>query len=206
MPHPAKRRFQITDAIVLIAATAGGLAAFRFWMSSTEHSLARFWPSKKDTLLEAVTSMAFLVIPSLSIMLFSWTAAILWLRLRVVRPRRRHLWCQPGFLACVATGFTFASRGAAAAWFIIGNFLMASPSERLPITLGNIALRFTYSVISFRSLAPAEVGAAILLIWLVTWAGGRCRSEPSWVDRSGRVLGAAWICHALISVSAEYFL
>ena len=46
----------------------------------------------------------------------------------------------------------------------------------------------------------ADVEGAILLIWLVTWASGRCWPVPNWIDRAGRVLGGAWVALSLLDV------
>ncbi len=199
-----KRRFQITDAIVLVAATGCGLAGCRFWMWSSKIDLDNFWPTENEPLLEAIWSIALGLIPIESIMLLSWTMAILLLRLRPARPRRRHLWCQPGFLACVATILVFAWKGAGVGLYIVGQVLTANPAKFSEITFGDIIYDLTFMLISFPLDTQADVGAAILLIWLVTWASGRCRPEPSWVDRAGRVLGAIWVCTALFAVPAIY--
>jgi hypothetical protein len=53
------------------------------------------------------------------------------------------------------------------------------------------------------NIVETDVGAAVLLVWLVTWASGRCRPEPSWLDRAGRILGAAWVCIALFDLAAS---
>ena len=199
-----KRRFQITDAIVLVAATGCGLAGCRFWMWSSNIDLESFRPGENEPLLEAIWSIALGLVPIESIMLLCWTMAILLLRLRPARPRRRHLWCQPGFLACVAAIFVFAWKGAGASLYIAGQVLTANPAKLSRITFGQIVHDLAFMLISFPLDTQADVGAAILLIWLVTWAGGRCRPEPSWVDRSGRVLGAIWVCTTLFAVPAMY--
>jgi hypothetical protein len=47
-----------------------------------------------------------------------------------------------------------------------------------------------------------DVDSPVPLIWLVTWASGRCWPEPTSVDRTGRVLGAAWVCITLFDLAA----
>jgi hypothetical protein len=201
------RRFQMTDAIVLIAATACGLAGCRFVKWSTKSGLDDILlAAKNEPLLEASRILALALIPIESIMLLSWTMAILLLRLRSAHPRRRVLWCQPGFLACVAAVFVFACKGADAVLNHAADISKAGPdlffqSRNVPsfnFVLNDVLL----SLFNFSSRIQVDISEAILLIWLVACAGGRCRPEPSWIDRSGRVLGAIWLCAALVAVSA----
>lgn len=37
------------------------------------------------------------------------------------------------------------------------------------------------------------VGAAVLGAWSLMAASGRWKTQPSWIDRAGRVLGLVWI-------------
>jgi hypothetical protein len=201
------RRFQMTDAIVLVAATACGLAGCRFVMWSTKSGLDDIFSALPDeTLLQTSRIVALGLIPIESIMLLSWTTAILLLRLGPVRPRQRALWCQPGFLACVATVFVFACKGAEAVLNHTGDILKAGPdmffqTKNVP-SFTFIINDVLVSLFNFASRIQVDVSEAILLVWLVVCAGGRCRPEPSWIDRSGRVLGALWVCTALVFVSA----
>ncbi len=207
MRHRINRRFQLTDAIVLVAATACGLAGCRFVMWSTEAALDDILlAAKGEPLLEASRIMALASIPIESIMLLSWTMAILLLRLRPGRPRRRLLWCQPGFLACVAAVFVFACKGAEAVLNHAAAILEAGPdmffqARNVP-SFDYILNSILLSLFNFSSRIQVDISEAILLIWLVVCAGGRCRPEPSWIDRAGRVLGAIWVCTALVAVSA----
>ena len=41
--------------------------------------------------------------------------------------------------------------------------------------------------------------------WMVLALGGRWRSEPSWIDRTGRVTGIVWIAVTAVHWS-KYFL
>ena len=47
---------------------------------------------------------------------------------------------------------------------------------------------------------PAQVYAApaVLLVLLVTLAGGRCCPEPSWIDRTGRAVGVLWLLLSML--------
>jgi hypothetical protein len=56
--------------------------------------------------------------------------------------------------------------------------------------LGQIALDLDPE--SWRAI-PSEIGCAVAAAWIVQATGGRWRSEPSWIDRMGRILGIYWI-------------
>src|SRR5262249_13887773 len=127
-------------------------------------------------------------------LLACWTAALLVTRLRAPWPPRRHVWHQPGFLACVAVSFAIA-------WTIVADVVGI-----LAGFLQNRALwghfRYEDSVYpTVRKLyfySHDGIAGAVLLVWLVTWAGGRSRAEPSWVDRCGRLVGVLWVATWLL--------
>jgi hypothetical protein len=132
----------------------------------------------------------------LPVLLLCWTVSVLMLRLLVLHPPRRHLWCQPGFLACVAVVFVFA-------WKVLGfGILFAAEIATAGLaSLSHTTFSELLSELTSVLLTPGRnVGGAVLLVWLVSWASGRCRPEPSWIDRTGRVLGAAWVCISLLGV------
>ncbi len=91
MNRPDRRTFKITDAMVLIAATAVGLA------------LARgAYPY--DLLRPRVGSyLSWLLNGPSSCLVAAWAMAVVVLRLRRPRPPRRRLVRQPGFVAGVAS-------------------------------------------------------------------------------------------------------
>jgi hypothetical protein len=201
------RRFQVTDAIVLIAATACGLAGCRFVMWRTRSNLEDIPLAARDMpLLEASRVIALTLIPIASIMLLSWSMAILLLRLRSACPRRRVLWCQPGILACVAAIFVFACEATIAVldqapdiWKAgLDMFFQTRDVPSFDYILNGVLISLFY----YEPRIEMDISAAILLLWLVACAGGRCRPEPSWIDRSGRALGALWVCAALVAVAA----
>ena len=45
----------------------------------------------------------------------------------------------------------------------------------------------------FPLLVSASIGIAVFVAWSVRWANRRWCPEPSWLDRSGRLVGAYWI-------------
>ena len=43
-------------------------------------------------------------------------------------------------------------------------------------------------------------GFAVACVWIVLWLSGVWRAEPSWIDRTGRVLGIYWVSNCIIAV------
>ena len=196
------RSFRISDALVLVAATGIGLAGCRFWFWASKSGWRDLLDTADNPLLIGLWIAALRAVPVLSILLLNWTTAVLLLRLRAPRPRRRHLWCQPGFLACVAAIFVFVWKGVALGLLVASTALTPSPTQHLKIDYGDLFIEIAFMQFSVHFAPQANVGAAVLLVWLVTWASGRCRPEPSWVDRSGRLLGVAWVGISLLAFFA----
>ena len=40
---------------------------------------------------------------------------------------------------------------------------------------------------------PLEIGCAVTVAWFIQAVSGRWQSEPSWIDRMGRILGVFWV-------------
>ncbi len=206
MPSQINRSFQIIDAIVLVAATGFGLAGCRFWLWASKTDWDYYWPTVNEPMLVSLWQAALGAIPIASILLLSWTMAVLLLRLRGTRPSRRHLWCQPGFLACVAAFFVFAWKSVSVVLIAAAEALSASPGQLSKLNYGDLVSELALRQLVPNFGPPVNVGAVVLLLWLVIWASGRCRPEPSWVDRSGRVLGAVWMCVAVLEVFAAGYV
>jgi hypothetical protein len=196
------RSLRIGDTLVLVAATGLGLAGSQFWLSAEHLVWSDLWPRDSHSALVSLWIATLRSVTVLPVLLLCWTSSVLLLRLLAPHPPRRHLWCQPGFLACVAVVFVFA-------WKVVA-FVALLAVEIATAGLANLSHSSFSDVLSeliLRLLDPqgyvgpqGNVGGAILLVWLVSWASGRCRSEPSWVDRAGRVLGAMWVCVSLLGV------
>jgi hypothetical protein len=187
---------------MLVAATGIGLAGCRWWLGATRSGWGDLWPSGDQSLLTRLWIAVLGAIPVSSILLLSWSTAILLVRLRSGRPRRRHLWCQPGFLACFAAVFAYAWKSVGLALLLGVEFLSATPAQLSTVDYGQVASQFILMLLGSPFGPQANVGGVILLLWLVTCASGRCRPEPSWVDRAGRVLGSLWVCLSLVSLCA----
>jgi hypothetical protein len=174
MSASPKRRFTLIDAMILIAATALGLA-LDLWMrrkpvfSRVPHTA---WLSSLYYALEPWLSTGGCVA------LF-WTLAVLPLRLRKPRPTRRRLWRQPGVIACSAAGL-------AALLSVVSSI----PEGLGPPNLGE-DWSFWYGL-AVAATASGANGPAIAVAWTVLTLSGAWRAEASWIDRLGRGLGVIW--------------
>jgi hypothetical protein len=106
--------------------------------------------------------------------------ALIPLRLMKPRPPWRRVRRQPGFIACAAVAFGVVHR---ALYFGVIRFWQP-------------AFWANYNVLSL--IASASIGWIIISAWFVLAVSGSWRPEPSWIDRSGRVLAIAWIVRYLI--------
>lgn len=193
MPTHSERRFRVTDCLLLIAATAVGLGMSRAILSP-EMTLPRVWESASKglqggwSLLFLAQLTAELMTVSLIPSLGAWTLGCLVLRLMRPRPPWRRCSRQPGGMACliamaavaVSTALSVTARGLSSERYDDEAWL------GWQIMIGSIA-----------------VGVAIFWCWATLLLSGRWRSEPSWVDRLGRLLGGLWLVVTLIYAYAN---
>jgi hypothetical protein len=165
------RRFALSDALVLVAATAAGLVPARSlsFLSSTRRATLFAGSRFNITLKEGMV----LVLP----VLLAWTVAVLILSLHRPGPSWRRVGKGPGFVAAVAVLLGLAQlasefvpvQWSARAW---------PDAERYAVLLPALANR----------AGPPLVGAWVALALAGLWRPGR-----TWVERFGRWLGAAWL-------------
>jgi len=181
------RRITLFDLMILVAATAIGLALVQFGWPRKAAGASIFtwavWPSYSGYPSKTwVLPIAERVAPFLPC-LVGWTGAFLVIRLRGPRPRRRRLIAQPGLVAAVAalSVLTIESILLIGSAKFDGRFNWSSPSS--------INLFIVNGVV----LLAHHAGWAVLVSWLTLILIGQWRPERSWVDRGGRVLGCTWI-------------
>jgi hypothetical protein len=165
------RSITVLDLLILIAATGAGLGAIRALSPDFDFYASPYSPIPPATLLEwgwiTASFRAFYISPLLA----AWSLGLVALRLRQPRPDLRSLASQPGW-----------SASCAAAVGVVAGAVMAA-----------IGVYGRYGIQSFFDLVPYPVGVAVGAVWLHLAATGHWRPEPSWIDRAGRVLGAAWL-------------
>jgi hypothetical protein len=171
------RRFTLLDAMILVAGTALGLGLTR--SLSSERLLLPFdpigplssrWGSSwtgrdwSSWAVETVLYRFYYLMP----LLFSLTVTLTVLRLRPPRLRLARLMRLPSVVAGVTA---------------ISVLVLSLPLMAL----------WQGSTLPVQFILAQTVACAVGSAWLVLLFGGRWRGDSGWIDRLGRLLGAAWI-------------
>ena len=196
MQRTPPRRFTLVDAMVLIAATAVAFAWPREIQGGRIFDLINLFaraPGGRPGADEFLTQIARLMVVPTPLAL-SWGLALIALRLSQPRPDSRRLSCQPGMIACCAASSVYAME-------LVGLSIACLLSSRrqgprFPVTVASMIGHVDFLIEISTVGAP---GFAILTCWATLAIGRRWRTEPDWIDRTGRLLGAWWI--ALIPVN-----
>jgi len=181
-PTVAPRRFGIADALILVAATAAGLAASRGIDARLTEGDA-IWSRAIDLPQWARMYWGVMAMP----MAAAWSLAALDLRRRRPHPSPPRLSRQPGWAATLAA--TLA--------------LLIAPAGTLGLALTTMGVdplddpTFLAIRLFYRATAFASVSVAVA--WIALATSGRWRAEPTWIDRLGRLLGVYWIASIPIS-------
>jgi hypothetical protein len=135
-----------------------------------------------------------------------WSIGLFVLSLRRPRPRLRRLARQPGFVACGAVTLVAAIR--LLGFFTLLARTIGNPRTFLTLSLGVLnAFSVTGSYNSAYFAASAfGLSVAVAAAWLLLSVSGRWRSEPAWLDRAGRCLGAYWIAIIPFSCWWDYHM
>ncbi len=187
----ALRRISVRDLLILIAATALGLALLRLRISFANvvkffHDLISKPPPNRSVAghILFATGVLELIVPCV----FSWTIGVFVIRLLPPRPRLRRLVFQPGFIAC--------------ALFLAAACLAYAIALATLGVRGALISRTSPQWVGYHGIATLlcvqQGGWAVAVAWLMLALLGRWIPEPSWVDRLGRALGIFWIAAALI--------
>lgn len=182
------RNLGVADGLIMVAATAAGLATSR--MMAPDVTPVAVWgvlstPPPDGWSIGVIAGMfaelgTILVMPCL----VAWSLACLLMRMRGPRPARRRLVRQPGAMACLVAMVVvgLSATGGLAIW------VMTEPNN--PHRVQRL-----FGAVIFGSL---QAGAAVLWCWVTMALCGRRAPEPTWLDRLGRLIGAAWVAVAMI--------
>jgi hypothetical protein len=182
-----RRRFTLLDGMIAVAALAAELALIRSLDLGIDWEFhSKIWTDTHWFFHSWMIDRLFVQIFALATTVaLSSTLAALAYRLRRPRPRRRRLASQPGMAAILA---------AVAAW---------------TMTLPHVAPRLSRSLDSIADeLLGIDLGTAAVLAgfgvatrWGMLLLSGRWRSEPSWIDRLGRLVGVGWMALSLWAIT-----
>ena len=193
-PPPPNIRFTIRDALVWMAAIAGGFGIARaVWMANEtimSHSegnveLKVYW--RFGTGVTAVSALVFMLTCAHFV---SW----IWADRRPLRAKL----AVPGFIATfvvlLAGCYQIIVHAPTWVWVATGHH----SSE-----MGWIDARLVFSHV----VEQAPKASLVLSAWAIQWTNNRFRPEPTWLDRSGRCLAAYWILLPLVwlNIATFYF-
>jgi len=193
-----RRKFLLSDAIVLVAATAVGLAVFKPYVAALG-PLRWTGPIGPATQFIGLIAGLWGCLIRAFPLVMAWTLAILGLRLRRPRARWSRLVRQPGLVAGLVAALVFA-------WRMAGFATMCARVIGDP-GLAVFNVRFTGGIGGFVAGPPgclvfdmdhfvntmAMIGVAVASSWVLLLVSRQWRPERSWVDRAGRALGWFWI-------------
>jgi hypothetical protein len=172
-----RRKFSIADAMVLIAATAAGLAMARGYYAELDR-----WSLDGAVLIDPRISDR---LPSrdqigvANLPMASWTVALFALQWRSPRPRRRRLARLRGFTANLGAMVGLAFWGVSN----FRNFVAPSMVFSQPPLFWSHTIGLSYTI-----------GPIVAAAWVALAVGGRWRApEPDWRGHAGRILGWGWI-------------
>lgn len=206
------RRFNLGDMMILIAALAAACVGMRsYWLGhlAGRGVIAPMQAGYNRLLIVALASAAALP------MTVAWMA---W-RLRQPRPPWRRVALRPGTAAGLACLTIFGTRALEWAASLlkpdINQMFGFAMNSATPIRFGESSylvlvrnvhkdgVLANFDVLGCHGTWVAAVaspcGPAVAAVWLVLAVAGRWRPEPSWIDRSGRVLGVTWIVLAALT-------
>jgi hypothetical protein len=174
-----KRPFRIADSMVLVAATAVAFTIYRY-SQSARLSFTTFGGNWEQWLFLWMHR----VVPFPAM----WSLAVFAIAQRDPRNGRRRGVRHAGIVACYAATVALALTSLISSTFSTVHILEDA------LLIPKVLSHGRHWLSPFDN-APMEeiVGAAVLGAWSAM-AATRCwRTEPSWIDRLGRILGAFWI-------------
>ncbi len=188
------RKFNLIDAMALVAATAIGLMMVRSLGLPFDWKVLFLGLPEGQSGFNALRS-GFTLVLALSPILALWTIALLFLRLRNPRPTVRTLTRQPGFVCTFAVALTIAVGVANLAIATVITWARHGWSITAP---------YSGWLWAFACSLPAFCGHALAMAWVFQALSGNLCSEPSWIDRAGRALGITWIVVGLGTLWLAY--
>jgi hypothetical protein len=163
------RKFNIVDAMILIGAVAIGIAMVREARSDPNGLLRNNSPMWR--IHDRICFFGIMFVP--------YAPAWLCLRMRHPRPASSDLIQQPGVRACRAACFALLVSP-------VPTFMFRPISVHGPAPFSAWFYTWGYAV-------SCLTGLSILVVWLCMAVSRSWHSEPSWIDRGGRILGFFWL-------------
>ena len=185
------RRLSIADGMILIAATAVGIA-----LSGRIRPEAwnKPWPAlgswKAAINFASVTTLMGLPC------LIAWTLTMPLLRMRGGFQSWRRVARRPGMAACLLVWLSLPL----SVGLILGGQVYSSGIARFRSRLDLYGAASVLTEILWT--ASPLIGWGVAMGWGLQAIQGRWRAEPTWTDRAGRALGTIWIGIASVILTA----
>ena len=189
-----ERRLNLVDIMMFTAATAAGLALARYYLKTPYVYTPTLDKTGDVFMIPGFRSWTRADIAvTCSLMLTSWSIGLICVGLRGRSVHRGSWLLEPGTLAMwIATVLIFVMLGER----LVEVARHGWPAVEIP-AIGRGGFDRGARVDLFPSLVfPGLkncVGLAVMIGWLCLALGRRWRNSKSWVDRGGRLFGAAWI-------------
>jgi hypothetical protein len=169
-----QRRFQILDALVLVAASAIGIA----WSLAWARGWWRPWKLLALNVHDFCDFFTFFLVP--------WTLAFILLRISMPRPSLRRLGQSPGTAACLTVLIVF----------VIGlvEALTSWGLQVLWLRLKDDSVsKVTEVLLDVTSESSTRAGPSVLAVWLILALIRRFRLQRDWIELLGLTLSIGWI-------------
>ncbi len=202
------RSFDIADLMILIASSGVGMAGWKsIWLGFHLQHGVHWWNATPiHSMYEAL----------IAAWLSPLTMACLAIRIRRRKPSWRRTAILPGTAGSIACAVVVANRTALMIFHkvLVGfydlmitnyksdHYNIISIIDKIihAVFRGSEDPSLYFSVHAARLAVPC--GYAVAAVWTVLAVSGRWRIERSWIDRFGRILGAAWILLAIVAAIA----
>jgi hypothetical protein len=167
------RKFHILDAMVLVAAVAGGLALDSVANRPLASTVRQIQSVETYRAIRSVISRTTPI-------LLAVTIACLALRLRGPGRSLRRLARTPGSMALVSASTVIALE------YLIG-LIQTATGTHPNFVINPVGASF-----------DMNPGLAVAGAWMTLAMGGRWHSDRTWIDRAGLGLGVGWVALALV--------
>ena len=188
MLDPPRRRLSLSDASILIAATALGLVMARYVVGL---NLMAISPTPGDRAAR-IERIWMVTIHLASPMLVTLSLAAFAISLRRPRPPLRRLAREPGFVALAVIAMTTAYYSVHFAARLCGNYYSSPP------------LFSTHVLWMFANLF-IELGWNVALAWFVLALQGNWSPRSIWAGGIGAALGCTWIAVRALHDLHQFF-
>lgn len=193
LQNETKAKLKLRDLVLLVASMACGLGIIRLdWDARVGRWHREFLRERSAWgAVEYFVHLLQVIVP----VLYSWSVVLSWRRLASSRCRFRRLLLQPGAVASF-TGTLFFCHNVVAVVFGLAWTFIRSSVEWRTIAIYKILIEGDWaSPMFFGFDLYGIVGPAVSIatLWLFLVASRLRRSDASWMESFGRVLGVTWI-------------